>query len=72
MQTLVFGWLNNPEATLEELCQTVALGIQITSQGLGNRFTPQESDCLGKMLEAAVGTVITNEPVAISWFLTQK
>ena len=66
VQTLVFGWLSNPEATLEELCQTAAtLGIEITPQGLDNRFTPQASDCLEKVLEAAVGTVIADEPVAI-------
>jgi len=35
VQTLVFGWLENPRATLEELTQTAAtLGIAITPQGL--------------------------------------
>ena len=34
-QTLVLGWLSNPTATLEELCQTAAaVGLQITPQGL--------------------------------------
>ena len=67
VQTLVFGWLSNPEATLEELCQTAStLGIQISPPGLSKRFTPQASDCLQKVLETAVSTVIAAEPVAIS------
>ena len=54
IQTLVFVWLDNPEATLEELCQTTAtLGIEISSPGLSKRFTPQASDCLQKVLETA-------------------
>jgi len=66
VQTLVFGWLSNPEATLEELCQTASiLGIQISPPGLTKRFTSQASDCLEKVLEAAVSTVIAAEPVAI-------
>ena len=37
-QSLVFGWLANPEASLEELSQTAALvGVQITPQGLDQR-----------------------------------
>ena len=66
IQTLVFGWLSNPESTLEELCQTaVALGIDISPQGLNKRFTPQAADFLGKVLESAVSIVIASEPVAI-------
>lgn len=66
IQTLIFGWLSNPEATLEELCQTAAvLGIEISSPGLSKRFTPQASDCLHKVLEEAVSTVIASDPVAI-------
>ena len=66
VQTLVFGWLSAPEATLEELCQTAAtLGIQISPPGLSKRFTPQASDFLQKVLETAVSTVIASEPVAI-------
>ena len=31
VQTLVFGWLSNPDSTVEELCQIAAtLGIDIT------------------------------------------
>ena len=39
-QTLVFGWLSNPQATLEELTQTAAtLSVEIGPQRLDQRFT---------------------------------
>ena len=39
-QTLVSGFLGNPQATLEELPQTAAaLGIEISPQALAQRFT---------------------------------
>jgi len=60
VQTLVFGWLSNPDSTLDELAQTAAtLGLSITPQGLDKRFTPQASDCLKKVLESSVETLIT-------------
>jgi len=66
VQTLVFGWLSNPDSTVEELCQTAAtLGIGISPQGLNKRFTPKASDCLQKVLESAVSQVISDDPVAI-------
>lgn len=66
VQILVFGWLNNPNSTVEELCQTAAaLGVEISPQGLSKRFTPQASDCLQRVLETAVSQVIADEPVAI-------
>ena len=66
VQALVFGWLNNPNSTVEELCQTAAtLGIEISPRGLHKRFTPQASDCLQKILETAVSQVVAGEPVAI-------
>jgi hypothetical protein len=66
VQTLVFGWLGNPDSTVEELCQTAAtLDIDISPHGLNKRFTPEASDCLQKVLESAVSRVISNDPVAI-------
>jgi len=65
-QTLVFGWLANPEASLEELCQTAAvIGLEITPQGLDQRFTPEAGGCLYQVLQETVGQVIKAEPVAI-------
>jgi len=66
VQTLVFGWLDNPESTIEELAQTAAtLGVSITPQGLDKRFTPDAANFLHKVLESAVTTVVESEPVAI-------
>jgi len=65
-QTLVFGWLDNPDSTIEELAQTAAtLGVSITPQGLDKRFTPDAARFLQGILESAVSTVIAAEPVAI-------
>lgn len=66
VQTLVFGWLSNPNATLDELAQTAAtLGLSITPQGLDKRFTPQAADCLKQVLESSVETLITVDSQAI-------
>ena len=65
-QTLVFGFLGNPQATLEELAQTAAtLGIEISPQALDQRFTASAAACLQQVLVTAIARVITAEPVAI-------
>src|SRR5919202_2736188 len=65
-QTLVFGWLANPQATLEELAQTAAtLGLAISPQGLDARFGPEAAALLRRLLEAAVHAVVAADPVAI-------
>jgi len=65
-QTLVLGWLGNPDATLEELCQTAAcLGREITPQSLDDRFSLQSSELMIKLLESGVEKVITKDPVSI-------
>jgi len=66
VQTLVLGWLHQPEATLHNLAQMAAtLGVQISPQGLDRRFTEQTASCLKQVLEAAVTQVIAGDPVAI-------
>lgn len=66
VQTLTFGWLNNPQATLEELTQTAAaLGVSISPQGLEQRFTSRAVECMRQVLSDAVARVITADPVAI-------
>jgi hypothetical protein len=65
VQTLTFGWLRNPNATLEELAQAAAsIGVTITPQGLDQRFGPQSADCLQRVLQEAVSRVIAANPVA--------
>jgi Transposase DDE domain len=65
-QTLVFGFLGNPQASLEELTQTAAaLGVNVSPQALDQRFTASAAACLEQVLLAAIARVITAEPVAI-------
>lgn len=59
VQTLVFGWMSNPSATLEELTQTAV------AQGLDLRFTPEASNFLESILEKAVDTLISAENATV-------
>jgi len=69
VQTLVLGWLNNPQASLGSLTQTAAaLGVKLSPQGLDYRFSPQAADCLREVLEAAVSKLICAVRVAIPVF----
>lgn len=66
VQTLVFGWLAHPEATLEELAQTAcALGVEISPQGLDERFTEDAAAFLQAVLRRAVHEKVEAEPVAM-------
>lgn len=65
-QTLVFGFLGHPQASLEEWAQTAAtLGVSVTPQALEQRFTPAAAACLEHVLRAAITRVIAADPVAI-------
>jgi len=66
VQALVFGWLANPQASVEALAQAAAaVGVAISAQGLDQRFTEAAAVFLEDMLAAAVQTVIAADPVAI-------
>lgn len=66
VRTLTFGWLHNPDATLEELAQTAGdLGVPISPQGLDQRFGPRAAACLEQVLDAAVTRVLATDPVAV-------
>jgi hypothetical protein len=66
VQTLVFGWLNHPQASLSQLAQAAAtVGVPISPQGLDDRFGPAAPDCLREVLEAAVRQVLAADPVAV-------
>lgn len=66
VQTLLFGWLNNPQATLQQLAQMAGtVGVSISSQGLDQRFTQVAAQFLQRVLEAAVQEIVTAHPVAI-------
>jgi DDE family transposase len=66
VQALVLGWLNNPNATLQQLAQMAGtVGVPISPQGLDQRFSRAAADLLHRVLEAAVGSLVTADPVAI-------
>jgi len=66
VQTMVFGWLSNGEASLSELNQTAAsVGVKISAQGLDKRFTAQAAECLKQVLEAAAQEVVRSEPASV-------
>jgi Transposase DDE domain len=65
-QTLAFGLLANPQASLDNLTQTTAaLGVELSPQGLDQRFSHEAALCLEQVLTAAIRTVVTTDPVAI-------
>jgi hypothetical protein len=67
VKALVFGWLANPEASLDELARVAALlGVSIQPQSLEERFTPEAAALLRRVLEASILAVITADPVAIA------
>jgi hypothetical protein len=65
-QTLVFGFLGTPQATLEELAQTATtLGVAMTPQALDQRFPPAAATCLAQVLRSAIRRVMAADPVAM-------
>ncbi len=64
VQALVFGWLANPQASVEAQV-AAAVGVAISAHGLDQRFTEAAATFLEEMLAAAVQTVIAADPVAI-------
>lgn len=66
VQTLVFGWLDNPNATHEDLAEVAAdLGIDISPDALGRRLGKPACDCLQEVLRQALHHVIEAQPAAI-------
>jgi hypothetical protein len=65
-QILTFGWLSDPQSSLEALSQTAAaLGVAISPQGLDERFSETAANCLRRILEAAMGVVVESSPQVI-------
>jgi hypothetical protein len=56
VQSVVFGWQANPQASLEELCQSAAVcGVTISPQGLQERLNnPQAAQFLQQMVEQSL------------------
>lgn len=65
-QGLVFTWLDNPHATLEDLAAAVAgSGGGLAAQSLDERFSPQAVEFLRRLLLAAVSQVLAAQPTAL-------
>lgn len=66
VQTLVFGWLHNPQAPLEDLADLATdLGADLTPQALDQRFTLAATQCLAHVLTAALHRMVTAQPLAL-------
>ena len=62
-QSLIFGWQANPEASLEELCQSAAVcGVRISPQGLQERLnSASANEFLRRLLEQGVSYLVQSE-----------
>jgi hypothetical protein len=70
-QTLVFGWLATPQASLEDLCQSASsCGVHISPQGLQNRLGAEAAAFLKVLLERSLTYLVEAEGASIA-FLEQ-
>lgn len=66
LQGLVFGWLHQPQARLEQLARVLSpSGMSISASGLHQRFTPQAAAFLQAMLSEVVQQVVCVSEVPI-------
>jgi Transposase DDE domain len=66
VQSLVFGWLSNPDASLSELAHTAAAcDAPLSRQGFDQRFTAAAAACLRRVLEAALVALVAADAVAV-------
>src|ERR1700724_1316661 len=62
-QTLVFGWLHQPQATLDELVAAAAhAGAAVTPTAFSQRVTPQAAAFLDDLLHQALHYVFAGQP----------
>lgn len=61
-QTLVFGFLNQPEASYTDLQQTMQLqGVHVSPQAIEERMTPQAAALMSRLLEEMVAMVVSGQ-----------
>lgn len=66
-QTMVFGYLQNPQASDESLAQMAGLcGVSVTPQAIAQRFTWLLVEFLETLLKKAVKQLVADQPVAIA------
>ena len=64
VSTVVLGLWHQPDASLEQLAQMAgACGIRVSAQAIDQRFTAAFAATLTEVLAAAVGQVVTGDPV---------
>jgi hypothetical protein len=61
VQALVFHWLENPQATIEEIIED----LQISEQAFNERFDDRAADCLRRVLEKALNQLFAAQPETI-------
>src|SRR5215213_1463350 len=60
VQTLVFGWLHQPQATADQMAQMAAqCHAPVTAQALERRCTPPLAQLLQRLIAIAVGLMLT-------------
>src|SRR6266849_5650189 len=58
-QTLVFGWMSNPASTMSEIAQAAAtVGVNISKQGLDERFNVRSAAFMQELLQRGIGQLI--------------
>lgn len=66
MQTMVFGSLEDPDWHYRSLVSAALdAGVQVSKQGLAQRFSPASAEMARGVLEVAVQTIISTQPVAL-------
>ena len=69
LQTLVFGWQQHPDASLEQLASVAELhDVEVTDTAVQKRFTPKAAQFLHRVLEEACSLVVQaaqDVPVAL-------
>lgn len=64
VQALVFGWLAKADCSMEELSQAAAnIGVQVSRQGLDERFNAVAAGFLQRMVEETVKCVLRRSSV---------
>ncbi len=64
-QTIVFGWMDTPEASYPQLRHVAAsLGVAVSTQAVEQRFGTESAALLRELLQEAVGEVLYSEASA--------
>lgn len=61
VRTLVFGWLDDPKATIDDLGDELG----VSKQGLDQRLDPRAADCLWRVVQAALQRTFAARPETI-------